>query len=700
MRRPSPSGTKQPRDSAPRAGSRGPSERRPSSVGRPSSNTPETGHAHHQHSAEHGERSGERSGSRGPGGRKSSDAGAERVYGRAGSRGAAAPPPQPARKTPDPPSASSAARKTPVKDTTNVKTPILSYLKVFGLNQYARAFAQQGLADLDAVARLSEAEALEFLEQLHVYPGHRLKLLRAIDCLRFAAMGADRTDASKQIEDDAALDRLCEHNEQLSLEKKETEEQNKILQEENHRLLAMVRKQDQQMASNRTRIAELEELVTAQTEQVNFLAQQLQLITEVEPSMESTLYKSYRDHSVIKDVCRESMDDWGTAQKMNLDAYPAKQEAVDLASKTADTTKADPSADDTRKKPESVSAPNNDVGTLGAKEEVNANCLGPTELDASPKRPSRENDSQKKQGFSPPQRGNKARLAQSFDSAQITECLAGFDVDKVVRCSACAIQNDIILAVGKARPHTANAERLAMCSVYMEPAHLDILQKKARARKADSGSEDLGSPISLCSPLMSKDSKGESSLSPNSGEASSKEVDLNNLAVRKAPTQWDIYGFLRDAMVGFRLQPEVSVIMVIYLRRFQEKAGIALTPDNWQRLSITAMMLASKVWDDESFENIEFSQLCPLYTLDEINTFERIFLKSVGYDMSCRGSQYAQMYFLLRTLGAKDNPDFGGLAPLDTVRASRLHERCLQKQIEWRDKAAEEGDQAALNWTM
>merc|ERR1712232_548282 len=144
---------------------------------------------------------------------------------------------------------------------------------------------------------------------------------------------------------------------------------------------------------------------------------------------------------------------------------------------------------------------------------------------------------------------------------------------------------------------------------------------------------------------------------------------------------------------------EVSIITLFYLDRFTELSGVAMTPDNWQRLTISAMMLASKVWNDESFENFEFAQLCPLYTLDEINAFERIFLKSVGYNMSVKGSEYAKTYFMLRTLGAKDSADFG-LEPLDPVRASRLTERCLEKQIEFRERYPDDLDLNRMNWTM
>ena len=51
---------------------------------------------------------------------------------------------------------------------------------------------------------------------------------------------------------------------------------------------------------------------------------------------------------------------------------------------------------------------------------------------------------------------------------------------------------------------------------------------------------------------------------------------------------------------------------LVYVERFEAVSGVALTPDNWQRLAVTCMMLASKVWDDDSYENDEFAKACPL----------------------------------------------------------------------------------------
>lgn len=546
------------------------------------------------------------------------------------------------------------------------RTAVFGYLKVHGLNQYARAFIELGFCDLEAIGKLSEQDALEFLDRLRIYPGHRLRLLRAIDCLRHAAQGAERRDAAQMLEDDAALDRLCAQNENLSKEKTEAQGEMKKLQEENARLIGVIREQDDQLQKAKARVSEMEDMLKAQTEQVAFLTSQLQTIAEEEPGRDKQLYRSYR----------ESFDDWGEAEKLHL------PDTLDLSKdKTADLSKVMTfmAVEYTPKVPP-ASAPGG-AARMGAGSAVVT-----------------ETTQRFRSSFVPPRR---ADLAKSLDSAQVRECLAGFDVDHIIRCLASALQNKMILTVSKPRPHSASPEALASCAVFLEPACRDKLLKplKAPSQLSLPSSTTEESSMSFCSPLMSRGSdRGHPH--PAGGSENRLSDPLNNLAVRTVPNKWDIYGFLRDVMVNFRLEPEVSVVTLFYLERFGELSGVALTPDNWQRLTITSMMLASKVWNDESFENVEFSQLCPLYTLDEINAFERIFLKSVGYRMSVKGSEYAKTYFLLRTLGAKDNPDF--IEPISDKRATRLTERCLEKQMEFKEKYPVDDPEMAniMNWTM
>lgn len=561
------------------------------------------------------------------------------------------------------------------------RTAVFAYLKVYGLNQYARAFLEASLPDLEAIGRLSETEALEFLEKLRVYPGHRLRLLRAIDCLRNAALGAERRDAAQMLEDDAALDRLCNQNEELSKEKHKSEDEVKRLQEDNARLLGALQQQDKKSKQSQDRIQELEDLVQAQTEQVSFLAQQLQIVAEADPKRENELYKSYRESFDDKHD-----DDWNEAQRIQL----PEDTVLPGANKDAEAGKAAFSLADF-----SPAQPPQQPGSAPAAQPNRGSRTG---LADSPQL-GRSSRTRPPAPFSPPRR---AKMAQSLDSAQVRECLAGFDVDHIIRCLASALQNCIIMCVAKSRPHAASVASVAACVIFMEPACRERIEQMAAQTRAQAqasshrSSHDGASPLSsLCSPLMTA-----AGASVDLRDSMGKPVDpLNALAVRSVPNKWDIYGFLRDVMVNFRLEPEVSVITLFYLERFTELSGIALTPDNWQRLTITSMMLASKVWNDESFENIEFSQLCPLYTLDEINAFERIFLKHVSYNMSVKGSEYAKTYFLLRTLGAKDAADFG-LEPMDGLRASRLAERCLEKQLEFRERYPDDGGASAMNWTL
>lgn len=567
------------------------------------------------------------------------------------------------------------------------KTAVFAYLKVHGLNQYARAFLDGGLADLESIGRLSETQVLEFLERLRVYPGHRLRLLRAIDSLRHAVLGAERRDAAQMLEDDSALERLCVQKEELSKEKSEAEHESRRLDDENKRLLEVVREQGTQLQKSRDRVAELEELVQAQTEQVAFLAQQLQLVAQAGgPERANELYRSY------KGSFEDTNDgDWKGAQELILPDGAALLRNGDSEAESKKAQELMFSVSGRPAAPNSAPAPtsrNPASGNFCESPKIRQSQRGPLT------------------SFSPPRR---AKMAQSLDSAKISECLAGFDVEHVIKCLATALQNQIILAMSKANPHTASADRIGVCGIFLEPVCLEKLHEQAISRRelaqgdaatpsradAGAGGGDIGTPLSsLPSPFLSK-----ASVSLELKDSMGKLFNpLNAIAIRSAPNKYDIFGFLRDVMVNFRLEPEVSVVTLVYIDRFIALSGIAMTPDNWQRLTIAAMMLASKVWNDESFENAEFAQLCPLYTLDEINSFERIFLKCVGYNMSVKGSEYAKTYFLLRTLGAKDSADFT-MEPIDNVRASRLQERCLEKQIEFRERYPDDVANM-MNWTL
>jgi hypothetical protein len=81
------------------------------------------------------------------------------------------------------------------------------------------------------------------------------------------------------------------------------------------------------------------------------------------------------------------------------------------------------------------------------------------------------------------------------------------------------------------------------------------------------------------------------------------------------------------------MEKEIPIIALVYLERLLERTGILMNNYNWRRLALTTLCLASKIWDDDSLENEHFPKVMSDVTLKEINTFERIFLDLLGYDL-------------------------------------------------------------------
>ena len=44
---------------------------------------------------------------------------------------------------------------------------------------------------------------------------------------------------------------------------------------------------------------------------------------------------------------------------------------------------------------------------------------------------------------------------------------------------------------------------------------------------------------------------------------------------------------------------------------------------NWQPILLAAMVVAQKVWDDQSLLNVDFSAICTAYTVQDINRLEK-----------------------------------------------------------------------------
>jgi len=108
------------------------------------------------------------------------------------------------------------------------------------------------------------------------------------------------------------------------------------------------------------------------------------------------------------------------------------------------------------------------------------------------------------------------------------------------------------------------------------------------------------------------------------------------------------------------MEKEIPILCLIYIERFLTKTGLLMNYANWKRLTLITLILASKIWDDDSLENVHFPQVMPDVTLKEITGLEKVFLSLTDFDLIIRGGEYAKYYFILKTFASK----FSGALPI------------------------------------
>jgi len=160
------------------------------------------------------------------------------------------------------------------------------------------------------------------------------------------------------------------------------------------------------------------------------------------------------------------------------------------------------------------------------------------------------------------------------------------------------------------------------------------------------------------------------------------------------PARDYLFEYCLDIILAAKMEKECSIICLVYIERLMNKTGFPLDHMNWRRVTISSLMLASKVWDDDSFENVNFAQVFQEFSLDEINNLERTFLSLIDYDVVVKGSEYARYYFILRTYSEKHRAAFP-LKPLDRDMVKNL-----QTKAEAADKRLREMQAKAFYRTL
>jgi hypothetical protein len=146
-----------------------------------------------------------------------------------------------------------------------------------------------------------------------------------------------------------------------------------------------------------------------------------------------------------------------------------------------------------------------------------------------------------------------------------------------------------------------------------------------------------------------------------------------------------VYKYCKYVVLAAKMEKEIPIVALVYLERLLTRTGILINEDNWRRLVLVSLCLASKIWDDDSLENEHFPKVMKDLTLKEINTFERIFLDLIGYDLVIKGAEYAKYYFILRSL-AEQNDIKMPLQPLSFDKIRNLQDSTAKAEMALKER--------------
>ena len=98
--------------------------------------------------------------------------------------------------------------------------------------------------------------------------------------------------------------------------------------------------------------------------------------------------------------------------------------------------------------------------------------------------------------------------------------------------------------------------------------------------------------------------------------------------------------FIRNVMDKMQLTTECVVIGLIYIELVMLTGKIEIRDFNWKPLVFTAILLASKFWEDIIWYNVDFVENLQMYSLRSINRLESEFLSLCDYNIYVSAEKY------------------------------------------------------------
>ena len=146
------------------------------------------------------------------------------------------------------------------------------------------------------------------------------------------------------------------------------------------------------------------------------------------------------------------------------------------------------------------------------------------------------------------------------------------------------------------------------------------------------------------------------------------------------PDPQTIFEFCANIMLLTKMEKETIIVALIYIERLIFNSGLLITSRNWRKLIFTALIMASKIWDDDSLENIHFSQIFTHLKIGEINLLERNFLELINYKVFVKFSEFMRYYFALKDMCLKFNYNGERIVGIKPDKIIRIQEYRYQLQ--------------------
>ncbi|GMF65856.1 unnamed protein product [Phytophthora lilii] len=166
------------------------------------------------------------------------------------------------------------------------------------------------------------------------------------------------------------------------------------------------------------------------------------------------------------------------------------------------------------------------------------------------------------------------------------------------------------------------------------------------------------------------------------------DVEDEDVILDVVPTLSEIGNFIKHVFSRAQMESECIIMSLVYVERLLKATSglLQLRGENWRRLVFCSMVMASKVWDDLSMTNADFSKIWPELSLKQINELELVYLSAVEYNVRVSAVSYAKYYFHLRSMCATMGllEAFDESAPLNLDGARKM--QVLSEEYQERSK--------------